>query len=404
MADDEKSKDEQKTIAIFASPKCVEEPRLYKAYFNVAWFVRAYKDVLEGYKILTTRETMIAVNEALGKLEPEHNKYNYWNVPEEFALEGASVGREGFDGQVRLAGEVASGKVERVLMFMDPLDTKEYLPETYAFIRNCALADVGLHINLGATYWAESARQDRTNVLNGFGPWRTNQEQKTNEEGEMGPRFHDLLDPKSQTVYFIAHDGEKEKLSNFAYHYRTVLANRARTAWTLSGTSGTSSHITETLAERNTPYWETPRFKAAGAGTTGHGPTGGDVIIAYDICERWPVTEQRQERRIKETCIEEDPRWPSAPGAKHTIVETKVNGERDVRDEGLSHTVLFFINYSRPQPHEADIHLLLRTCLNPHRGVHLILNERTAVEWGETIREGCFSKWREASNLEPGNQ
>lgn len=363
------SKNEKPTIAIFASPKCVEEPKLYKAYFNVAWFVREYDDLLRNYRILTTPETKIAVEKALDDMDLGYNEDGYWDVPHDPNLNGAETGREGFDGQVRLAGEVASGKVERVLMFMDPLDTKEYLPETYAFIRNCALANVGLHINLGATYWAESARRELTTS-----GWA--------QQGKNDVRLQELLNPKEQTIYFIAHDGEKEKMSHFVFHYRKVFAERARAGWNLSGTSGTLGHINKYFAVRTTPFWETPSSKAAGAGSTGHGPTGGDVIIAYEICERWPVTEKQ---------IELDPQMHSGR-MKHALSKTEVTNERNVRKEGMSHTVLFFIDYYHAQPHEADIHLLLRTCLNPHRGVHLILNERTAIEWGETIREGCFSK------------
>src|SRR5436853_2648515 len=247
--------DKNPKIAIFASPKCIVDPKLYKTYFNVAWFVQAYGEVLKDYDILTTQETKYAVEAAFRKLTPkEQRDHEYWNVPEEPNKQwAAKPGRHGFDGQVRLAGAVARGEVERVLMFMDPLDTKEYLPETYAFIRNCTLAGVGLHINLGATYWAESVRPQPTkeeDEQNFFGGWRTN------ESRDGFPRFRSLLSPTEQTVYFIAHDTEKKKLSRFVYHYWKIFAERQRTGWTLSGTTGTSSHINKYLADRNAPYWE----------------------------------------------------------------------------------------------------------------------------------------------------
>lgn len=354
----------KKKIAIFASPKCTESPKLYKDYFNVAWFVQAYADVLNRYdEILTTHETKKAVADALG----DKAKDEYWRVPTgRNTLERAEAGRAGFDGQVYLAGAVARREVERVLMFMDPLDTKEYLPETYAFIRNCTLADVGLHINLGATYWAESHTQKsrKEEIPASFGGWRKDQERSDR------PVFSSLLNPDQQTVYFIAHEMEKEKLSRFVYHYRKVLSEHQRTGWTLSGTSGTCDQINAYLKDRLAPYWETPTLKAAGTGTMGHGPTGGDVVIAAEICKEWPVEEEGDE----------------------------VNNIHRVRDKKLSDTVLFFIDYYHAQPHEADIHVLLRTCLNPHRGIHLILNERTAIEWGETIRDGYFK----STNLEDG--
>lgn len=375
MNNEEKPKKKDRKIAIFASPKCTENPKLYKVYFNVAWFVQSYKEVLDDYEILTTRETKRAVEDALRDATPsDHCKSKYWKVPTKpnNLNDDAHAGNFGFDGQVRLAGAVARGEVERVLMFMDPLDTKEYLPETYAFIRNCTLADVGLHINLGATYWAEGVAQQgqrRGKELDLFGGWMTNQ-----ERGEF-PAFCSLLNPGQQTVYFIAHDTEKEKLSKFVYHYRKVLAERQRTGWILSGTSGTSTHINKYLGDRITPYWETPSFNAAG-----HGPTGGDVVIADEICKAWPV----EEKTDKET----------------KTPKVEIDDKHHVRDNQVSHTVLFFIDYYHARPHEADIHVLLRTCLNPHRGIHLILNERTAIEWGETIREGCFSNSKERQNLD----
>jgi methylglyoxal synthase len=372
----------KRRIAIFASPKCTVDPKLYKAYFNVAWFVQAYREVLEDYEILTTPETQYAVEEAFRKVTPkERREHEYWEVPTGRAkLQTTKTRKPGFDGMVQLAGAVARREVERVLMFMDPLDTKEYLPETYAFIRNCTLADVGLHINLGATYWAESVTPQSTKEKksDSFGGWRTGQKR------DPHPTFSGLLNPDEQTVHFIAHDTEKEKLSKFVYHYRNVLAERQRTGWTLSGTSRTSDRIKEYLADRIAPYWETPSFKAAGAGTTGHGPTGGDVVIADEICNEWPVEE------------------PVVKPEKEKDYKIKITHE--VRERKLSHTVLFFIDYYHAQPHEADIHVLLRTCLNPHRGIHLILNERTAIEWGETIREGCFSKSGPRKRLDPADQ
>lgn len=365
-------KTEKKTIVIFASPRCTENPRLHKSYFNVAWFVRAYPDVLADYtKILTTRETMEAVEGAVIKDRAAPREPNgYWDVPADPNILAdkaiTEADRHGFDGQVWLMAAIVRGDVERVLMFMDPLDTKEYLPETYAFIRNCTLAEVGLHINLGATYWAESVRAERRTGTNaklpgdptGFGGW------SLNAPRNQKPAFHSVLNPDEQMVHFIAHDSEKEKLSRFVYHYRQHLSERARTGWTFSGTFGTCSHIEKYLAH---PFsrWESLALTPAGTGTTAHGPTGGDVVIADEVREKWPLD------------------------------ENKLENATDVRNKSLSHTILFFIDYYHARPHETDIHVLLRTCLNPHRGVHLILNERSAIEWGNTIRRGYFSRTEE---------
>ncbi len=358
---------QKKSLVIFASPKCTEEPMLYKAYFNVAWFVRAYRDLLKGYEILTTEETKEAVEKALeDKGEGEHNPDGYWNVPENpnILAEALTEGERGFDGQVWLMGEIVRGNVERVLMFMDPLDTKEYLPETYAFIRNCTLADVGIHINVGATYWAESVRpRRRVNVEPGYGYWRRDSPPKGHKS------LHTILNSTPQNIHFIAHDSEKIKLARFVYHYRQVLADRAGSGWKFRGTFGTCSHIEKYLAEHVAPYAEKLGFQPAGTETTAHGPTGGDVVIADEVRNSWPVREVEGED-------------------KKTV---KVLGDRRVRDNSITQTVLFFIDYYRARPHETDIHVLLRTCLNPHRGVHLILNERSAFEWADSIRSGPFS-------------
>ncbi len=344
----------KKKIVIFASPKCVENPKLYKDYYNVAWFVLAYGDLLKDYQILTTEETKEAVREALVKASEDHPEYR--EVPEEpNCWKNAESGKRGFDGQVYLAAAVARREVERALMFMDPLDTKEYLPETYAFIRNCALADIGLHINLGATFWAASVRRP---LAGSFEGWAKN----AKRDGLSW--LNDLLNPGRQTVSFIAHDDEKEKLARFAFHYKKNLADRQQGGWTLNGTSGTVRSVNAYLAERIAPYLETPVFEAVGVGTAAHGPTGGDMVIADEICRHWPVEEMGND----------------------------VAHQKNVRNEPLSHTVVFFIDYFHAQPHEADIHVLLRTCLNPHRGVHLILNEKTAIEWGEIIRNNSFKR------------
>jgi len=383
MANPENSnEDARPKIAIFASPECTRYPRLYKPYFNVAWFVRAYRKLLENYTILTTEETKSADERALESQNATRDPYNsdgYWDVPAKPSIltTAKTAKRRGFDGPIWLMDQIVRGEVERVLMFMDPFDTKEYLPETYAFIRNCTLAEVGLHINAGATYWAESVKkkrnreQDTSNMTAGFGGWRTG------EQRNEAPDLNSLLNPNEQMVHFIAHDSEKEKLARFVYYYRGTLANRACMGWKFSGTSGTCRHIEKYLAEHIVPYWDRPPFKPAGAGKTGHGPSGGDVVIAAEVSEQWPVAEEK------------------------TNGELKVTASNEVRKKSISHTVLFFIDYLHARPHESDVHVLLRTCLNPYRGVQLILNERSAIEWGETIRDGCFSGDKSVRNPGP---
>lgn len=355
------AQEKKKKIIVFASPKCTVAPMLYKPYFNVAWFVQAYADLLTDYTILTTQETMEAVTKALDEdRHYEGLRADYWRIPTgSNTLQSALRGSRGFDGQVELVAAVARREVERVLMFMDPLDTKEYLPETYAFIRNCTLADVGLHINLGATYWAESvtSRSARKQAQN-FGGWRTDEE-----------HCH-RLNPERQTIYFIAHDNEKEKMARFVSHYHEVLAKLQAAGCALKGTSGTCARINAYLRECIAPFVASPCFEAEGTVATGHGPTGGDVLIADQICRKWPLKEEGD-----------------------AVTPTNL-----VREKELTHTVIFFIDYQHARPHETDIHVLLRACLNPYRGVHLILNQRTAIEWGETLRNGYLSKVKASGN------
>lgn len=333
------------TIAIYASPKCCTSNQLllYKSYFNVAWFVRAYAPILKGYRVLATDETIAAINCAFKCGLQAYEKD--WKVPHHLDLPLESVGG-GFDAQVALAAKVADNQLERVLIFQDPDDVLEHLPEMHAMIRNCTLANVGLHINAGATFWAEARWQEAQplkgssgQALSDYGTWR--------QPSKVKSLLHEKINPPEQTIAFIAHDGEKEKMSAFACKYHDILQSQRLK---LTGTSGTCKHILDMHARLGTlPL----TLKGPGSTPhTSHGPTGGDVIIADQIIQKWPHA-----------------------------------GAYSVRTEGLSHTVFFFIDHKHAQPHEADIHVLLRTCLHPARGVHLILNEKTAHEWGDTIRK-----------------
>jgi methylglyoxal synthase len=258
---------------------------------------------------------------------------------------------------------VAEGEVERLLMFQDPDDVQTHLPEAYALIRNCTLANVGLNINAGATFWAETQWKEKERKgelnnlnLNGFGLWRKKQEETDS--------FRKLLNPASQRIAFIAHDDEKPRMSQLIYHYLEQLRSPGLN---LTGTSGTCKRAKEYLADR-VPHWELPKLIAAGAQNgAGHGPTGGDVVIAKEIIRRWPCDTQK---------------LSSANLGPEKAHKTKP----PVRKNGLSHTVVFFIDHRHAQPHEADIHVLLRTCIHPSHGVHILLNERTAREWGDNLR------------------
>lgn len=379
-------------IALYASPECCRNPnlRLYKGYFNIAWFVRAYAALLfRHYDVITTDETIQAIlgregmrvednvlDEDLERIWGLKEDYiDYWRVPP--ALEEGnqlkSLGA-GFDAQVELAAKVAKGEVERLLMFQDPDDVQTHLPEAYALIRNCTLANVGLNINAGATFWAETQWEEKKELkdinLEGFGIWRRNEGATKN--------FRELLNPNKQRISFIAHDNEKDKMSRLIYHYRKQL-NKPKTL-KLTGTYGTCQKANEYLADRLSE-WERPKLQAAGATeSAGHGPTGGDVVIASEIVRRWRC--RTAKKKIFNARVPHDPEKDKQDYMKKMHMTKPL-----VRKQGLSHTVVFFIDHKHAQPHEADIHVLLRTCLHPSHGVHILLNERTAREWGENLRQ-----------------
>lgn len=76
-----------------------------------------------------------------------------------------------------------------------------------------------------------------------------------------------------------------------------------------------------------------------------HGPSGGDVIVADEIFD-----------------------WYREGGRANNL-------------EHVLHHVLFFADNSKSHPHEADIHVLLKTCADPRNRINLILNSRMAEEW-----------------------
>lgn len=365
-------------LALYASPECCRKPNLllYKSYFNVAWFVRAYSSLLFcKYEVITTDETKAAIMGVEDQVdEGLHDVWDLsnddfleeWRVPvplQENLLHSLGAG---FDAQVKLAAMVAKGKVDRLLIFQDPDDVQMHLPEAYALVRNCTLANVPLYINAGSTFWAEAEWQREKRLVTDaepFGKWRR----------ERTSQFHALLNPPKQRIAFIAHNSEKPRMSRLIYHYRNQLNS---SGFQLTGTSGTLQHARQYLADKDTPPWEEPKLRAAGAAGVGHGPTGGDVVIADEIVQQWPCDEERK----KAADLDEKEAHKAKP---------------PVRLNKLSHTVIFFIDHRHAQPHQADIHVLLRTCIHPSHGIHLLLNERSAREWAETLRSRILSPKRD---------
>lgn len=412
-----------KPIALYASPECCKSHNLnlYKGYFNVAWFVHAYAPLLASCEqVFVTDETLEAVTRVpedrvdeelltIGAVKNRDEFRGYWRVPanDEYrrrwgvndprrdeATEGDSGSRaetpseginwtslgDGFEAQVRLAAKVAKRNVDRVLMFQDPDDVYSHLPEAYALIRNCTLANVSLNINAGATMWAESA-------------WDTMDDKPTNERGPWVNDIRKLLLPSTQEIAFIAHDQEKERMSRFVYHYRRELKSDG---FLLTGTAGTCDHVLAYLQSKDTPHWEVLTVQPKGAADGfGHGPTGGDVVIADEIIDRW--TREKQDRDATMARLRDHLREKLQENrGSDAVYEARVDEEKHrmaykakplVRRQGITHTVLFFIDHKHAQPHQADIHVLLRTCLHPAHGVLLLLNERTAVEWGQLLHD-----------------
>lgn len=234
-----------------------------------------------------------------------------------------------FQGVVRLAAMVATGEVKRVLMFQDPRDLEIERPENYALLRNCNINGRHLYINAAAHLWALYECKVRCIPQN--------------EPYETEP--FELEDVK-ETVAFIAHDDEKPRMARFALHYRDVLRRFPK----LIATSGTKRFIDKFLTN-SVPPWDRLKIQSAGAkDNVSHGPSGGDVIIAEDI------------------------------------FKTYGSNQSNAVANRVLHHILFFIDHKHTHPHESDIQVLLKTCVNPLHRVNLILNSRMAEEWAERYR------------------
>lgn len=231
-----------------------------------------------------------------------------------------------FEGVVRLAAKVARREINRVLWFQDPADMRVDRAENYALLRNCNLAGAHLLVNAAAHLWAlHSCKPGRHTPAPGY--IRT-------------PVDHGRL---KETVIFIAHDQEKPRMSRFVLHFRDAIRPFPR----LLATSGTLGHIEEFLKDHVPPHERLPIEAVGATASSAHGPSGGDVVVAEEIYD-----------------------WYGAGG----IAE---------KGRHVLHHILFFADNRRSHPHEADIRVLLKTCVNPQHRVNLILNSRMAEEWGK---------------------
>ena len=310
-------------IGIVASDRCRDPRQEGKQWFHLNRFAITYCDLLASYRIVAPDATAALLQDSLSGLQGAAAKRFRGNIE--------SVG-ESFRGMVGLAARVARGEIRRVLMFQDPFDLAIERPENYALLRNCNLAGAHLCINGAAHLWALY---------------------ECHKQG-IPQEWEYVYDPVTvgevrETVAFIAHDGQKERMARFAILYRDVL----RTFPRLVATSGTRDYIADRF--RSWVPGE-PGLEIEVAGETqkvSHGPSGGDVIIADEIFSTY--------------------RHFRAPALRYALY--------------AFWNVLFFVDHKTSHPHEPDIQVLLKTCVNPIHRVNLILNSHMAAEWATRYRE-----------------
>ncbi len=307
------------TIAIIASEECkhgLPEGRR-KSWFHVREFLNLHYEMLQRFAIISTDGTAEILDETTRIRQGSH-RLSF--VPLKVKRIGPTA-----RGVSRLAAMVAEGEVGRVLFFQDPRDLEMDKPENYALLRNCDLHGRMLCINESAQLWAEY------------------EEAKGKPLAQRAPRI-----TGKETVALIAHDGEKERMALFVQRHRQLLGRFPR----IVATSGTKVFVERFLekihdeCDRN-DFMIQPLGKKPRGAKRGHGPAGGDVIIADEIYRTFEGLSDKRKRRLL----------------------------------GPLHHILFFMDHKHSQPHEPDIRVLLRTCVNPELRVNLILNSQMANEW-----------------------
>lgn len=295
----------RKKIGMIASDVCKEKhgPGRTKNWFHLRKFIETYKEVLDDYQIMATDGTADIITETVAQLRKSNKRVKELDVKR--------LGRT-YRGVVKLAAKVARGEIDRVLCFEDPKDLETDHPQNYALMRNCNLRGAKLCLNEAARLWAEY------------------------EKGKKTPKKRKRVRAKG-TVAFIAHDGEKQRMADFVIEYHKPLKRFSA----LTGTSGTAKYINKRFKAAKPGKGSFRIDPVASATKQGHGPTGGDVIIADKIYDAY---------------------------------------KKDPKLDSPFH-ILFFIDHKSAHAHEADIHVLLRTCVDPLMCVNLILNSKMAEEW-----------------------
>lgn len=149
-----------------------------------------------------------------------------------------------------------------------------------------------------------------------------------------------LINEPKEPLVLISHDNEKPRIMRFFFLYKEALKKN----FEIIATSGTREKIIKHLKELDSPKNRLAINFAGKSKKYSHGPSGGDVIIANEIFK----TFQRSKKSYTEAPI---------------------------------YHVIFFIDHKNLQPHQADIQVLLKTCLDPINKVNLITNSRTAEKW-----------------------
>jgi len=303
-------------LGMIASEEC-RKPREGKRWWHLRRFVAAYARVVGAHKVFATEHTAEIIRSAYGEA-----------IDADLSLPRLSLESVGPStrGVVKLAAMVARKEIKRVLWFQDPNELLVGRPENYALLRNCNLAGAHLMMNSAAHLWALYNTPPGTST----GTYST----IPYHEGEV-----------CESVFLIAHDAEKPRMSRFVFQFRDVLTKFPR----LMATSGTLKHIEKVLSD----YGDDALLKITPVGATAamsHGPSGGDVVVADEIYDWY------------------------GPGG------------RALEGEYVLHHILFFADHRQSHPHEADIRVLLETCANPLHRVNLILNSRMAAEWAQRYR------------------
>jgi methylglyoxal synthase len=254
---------------------------------------------ISNYSVVTTGDTHDFLHRCgLTKRYPNLVRVRY-------ALEG---------GVVEIANLVVYGICKDVIRLTGHEDPFASSPEDKALVRVCEGAHARLLLNdFAARLWAQSPSRAKA-----IPPARTSIPSKGDPNVDRFGRVfatNGTFPPSSWTAALVAHDSKKEDMIEFC----RAGADRLKKFKRLIGTEGTARRIHEKTGLEVEPV--------------GHGPSGGDVAIAYEV--------------LRHRC----------------------------------HAVIFFVDPATAHPHIEDITTLLRSLQYP--GVHAdaVFDLQTAEPW-----------------------